>query len=329
MEAPAAFEKKVGVLTVDAARRALCLSLWAHRKNSASFHSVPEELLASALAAEDTGAANAPDWADLHTPIEECEPSPWGQWSGRTRLAELEELGVLPEAVFNFLAVLGWRAPVHPETDAPREVFSPEELRSLWSPQALLPPPVRFDFELLRRISHAWLQRADLDRLVALAVPYYQRVGWLPEAPSEPVRLWLREVVGAVLPGLDFVSLLPPRTRLVFDYHAENYLRLPESREAMEREGARDVVRAFGRRALEVNWMTPERFREIFAEVRRETHRTGRQLIQPLRVVLTGLPFGPVLDDLIPIFERGAELDLPVRVKPCRERVLEFCSTFI
>ncbi len=274
------------------------------------------------------------EWLERLPPIEQSEPSPWGQWSGQTTVAELRELGVLPEALLNFLALQGWTPPTEGDPSAmlraskPREVFSSDELLALWSPEAIASSPLRFDFELLRRINHHWLQQADLDRLLDLALPYFRRVGWLPEPVPEMVRRWLRDVIRAVLPGLDFLSLLPPRTRLVFDYHAEGWMRLPESREALEREGARAVIRAFGLRALENGWMTVERFNAILEEVKRETFATGRNLVQPIRVMLTGLPFGPDLDDLIPILERGAELPLPVRVKSCRERVLEFCSIF-
>ncbi|HSC77151.1 MAG TPA: hypothetical protein VLB32_01195 [Candidatus Acidoferrales bacterium] len=275
-----------------------------------------------------------PEWAERLPPIEPSEPSPWGQWSGQTTVAELRELGVLPEALLNFLALQGWTPPTEGDPSAtlraskPREILSRDELLALWSPEAVRAAPLRFDFELLRRINHHWLQQADLDRLLELALPYFHRVGWLPEPVPELVRRWLRDVIRAVLPGLDFLSLLPPRTRLVFDYHAEGWMRLPESREALEREGARAVIRAFGLRALENGWMTVERFNKILEEVKRETFATGRNLVQPIRVMLTGLPFGPDLDDLIPILERGAELPLPVRVKSCRERVLEFCSIF-
>jgi hypothetical protein len=64
-------------------------------------------------------------------------------------------------------------------------------------------------------------------------------------------------------------------------------------------------------------------------ELKRETPWRGRNLQQPIRVLLTGLPFGPPMQELLPIIERGAELDLPVRIKPCRERVLEFCAVFV
>jgi len=277
----------------------------------------------------DSDKSEMPDWLRALPPLEECEPSPWGQWSGCTRLAELRELGVLPEALLNFLALTAWAPPADPQTGKPREILSRQDLLSLWAPENLCCEPARFDFEQLRRINHAWLQHADLDRLVALALPYYQRVDWLPREVSEPVRLWLRDLIRAVRPGLDFLSLLPPRTRLVFAYQPENYLRVPESRQAMEREGAREVLRAFGQRALEDSWLTPERFHQIIEELKRETPWRGRSLYHPIRVLLTGLPFGPSLDDLLPLIERGAELDLPVRIKSCRERVLEFCAVFV
>lgn len=330
MSATIRFSSSDSALTVETAR--LALLLWLHaRQQKALFAATPHEELRWLGLEPDVEATHGepPQWATRLPPIEPSEPSPWGQWSGQTTLAELRELGVLPEALVNFLALQGWRPA------AEGEIFTREELLRLWSPEKLAAARVRFDFELLRRSNHHWLQQCNLDRLTELALPYYHRVGWLPARPAggpqqvpELVQRWLRDVIRAVLPGLDFISLLPPRTRLVFDYQPERYLLLPESREALEREGARAVVRAFGLRALEDSWMTVERFRRILDEVKHETHITGRNLIQPIRVMLTGLPFGPDLEEIIPVIERGAELDLPVRVKPCRERVLEFCSIF-
>jgi len=321
------FSPPGGALAVESARLALFLWLLA-RQQKAPFSAPPlEELNWLGLDSEsEATAGESPAWAQRLPPIEECDPSPWGQWSGQTALAELRELGVLPEALINFLALQGWQ-PLK-EGDAPREILSRDDLLTLWSPEALDPAPRKFDFELLRRLNHHWLQQADLDRLAELSLPYYHRVGWLPDPLPPLVRGWLRDVIRAVLPGLDFLSLLPPRTRLVFDYQPERYMLLPESREALEREGARAVIRAFGLLALENGWMTVERFRQILDEVKRETHMTGRNLVQPIRVMLTGLPFGPELDQLILIIERGAELPLPLRVKSCRERVVGFCSIF-
>lgn len=325
------FSPAAGSLTAEQARGALYL--WLEARRARARFTVPpgeapwrEELHWLGLEWDaEAPRGEAPPWAKSLPALEESEPSPWGQWSGRTSVAELRELGVLPEALLNFLALTAWESPAGKD-----ELLSREQLIALWSPERLRAQPARFDFEELRRLNHAWLERAELDRLLELSLPYFRRIGWLPAGELPPVvRAWLREVIRAVLPGLDFLSLLPPRTRLVFDYHAESYLRVAESRQALEREGARDVLRAFGQRLLEDSWLTVERFRAILEEIKRETPWRGRHLIQPIQVVLTGLPFGPELEALIPLFERGAELPLPVRVKSCRERVLEFCAVFV
>ena len=284
-----------------------------------------EELRWLGLDGEGEGEqSEAPPWVRTPPSIEETPSSAWGEWSGQTQVAELRELGVLPETLLNFLALQGWPVPRE------EEVRSREDLFRNWPPQDAPPQAAAFDFEQLRRINHAWIERADPERLLEFSLPYFRQAGWLPEGElAPPVRAWLVEVVRAVQPGLDFLSLLPPRTRLVFDYQPEYYLSVPESRQVMESEGAREVLRAFGQRALAESWLTVERFHEILEEVKRETPWRGGHLLRPVRVALTGLPFGPSLDDLIPIFERGHELDLPVEVKSCRQRVLEFCSVFV
>jgi glutamyl/glutaminyl-tRNA synthetase len=326
-------------LTVETARRALFL--WLHARQtqrsltvppSAAVGSVPwlEELRWFELDWDgEAEAGDAPEWLERLPPIADAEPSPWGEWGGGTPVAELRELGVLPEAMVNFLVLLGWQPPPDSAPGEEADLFSRAELVERWSVDQLSTQPARFDLECLRRINHAWLQRADLDRLVELALPYYQRIDWMPDDPSPPQRRWLRDLIKAVLPGLDFLSLLPPRTRLVFAYQPENYLRVPESREAMEREGAREVLRLFSQKALEESWLTVDRYHHIMESLKQQAPWRGRSLHHPVRVLLTGLPFGPSMDDLLPLIEQGAELDLPVRVKSCRERVVEFCSVFV
>ena len=266
-----------------------------------------------------------PQWAADLPEILPASPTPYGEWSGDTTIAELRELGVLPEALINFLALQGWPLP------GTEEVRTRDELFGHWPPRPEPPQPRRFDFQQLARINQAWIQRAEPERLLDLSLPYYERAGWLPvedgDLPGD-VHRWMLDVVRAIQPEMDFLSLFPPRTRLIFDYKPEHYLKIPESRDAMGREGARDVLRSFGSRALEESWLTPERFNEIIEEVKTETGIKGRDLWQPIHVAMTSLPAGPKLVDLILIFERGHELDLPLEVKSCRQRVLEFCSVF-
>jgi len=259
------------------------------------------------------------------------EPAPWGVGSGETPVAQLRALGTLPEALVNFLALLGWRPP-----EGTSDVLTLAQLLRVFTPEQIVPTPVRFDAAKLRGLNRYWLQQAELNRLLELSLPYFCAAGYIPEDPPEPMRQWLKDLIRAVLPGLDYLALLPQRTRLIFCYSAQTCLEFPESRLALEREGARDVIREFGQRVLELStgsrgdsWMTTTRLEAIIAQVKTATRWKGRNLLEPLRVVLTGLPFGPELEQLVAIFEQGSRFQLPVHVKSCRERVLEFCSVFV
>ena len=67
-----------------------------------------------------------------------------------------------------------------------------------------------------------------------------------------------------------------------------------------------------------------EIYREIVANVKRVTGQKGRGLFHPIRLALTAQDSGPELDKLIPIFENGKRLDLPVPILGVKERVEAF-----
>ena len=145
-------------MTVESARRALALWLDARRTgkkflvagDAARGNSWREELNWLGLEAETASEATPrPEWLANFPPLEPAPPSPWGEWSGQTRLAELRELGVLPEALTNFLASTLLELPAESG-----ELVACEDLPALWSPEKLPTAPVRFDFEQLRRLNH-------------------------------------------------------------------------------------------------------------------------------------------------------------------------------
>ncbi|MFQ5724336.1 MAG: hypothetical protein ACE5G6_07565, partial [Terriglobia bacterium] len=105
-------------LTVERARAALFLWLEARRQTGrftvAGGANSPgrQELRWLGLEGDsEADSGETPEWLQSLPPLEESPPSPWGQWSGRTAVAELRELGVLPEALVNFLALTAWEPP--------------------------------------------------------------------------------------------------------------------------------------------------------------------------------------------------------------------------
>src|SRR5436853_4267758 len=89
---------------------------------------------------------------------------------GATSIANFREMGVLPEALANYLALLGW-AP----SGGTREIFSLQELVKEFSLERVTPSPAVFDMEKLYWLNRHYIKQVPPERINKLALPYYTR----------------------------------------------------------------------------------------------------------------------------------------------------------
>ncbi len=242
---------------------------------------------------------------------------------GATAVSHFREMGVLPEALVNYLALLGWSA-----GDTNREIFSPGELMEAFRLGQVSKSSAVFNPEKLSWLNRHYLKQADPARVLELAVPVFQEAGLVGETVDIATREWLRSVVETVLPSVDHLSQLPARADLIFEYDARTAIQFPANREVLAAEGAGEVLASFLDQALGDGELSNDRFKQIMAAVKQQTRQKGKQLFHPVRVAITGYPSGPELDKLIPIFEAGSRLTLPRPVKSTRRRLEEFAREF-
>ncbi len=239
---------------------------------------------------------------------------------GATSIANFREMGVLPEALVNYLALLGW-AP----TGGTREIFSPEELIREFSLVRVTPSPAVFDMEKLYWLNRHYIKQSSSERIEKLALPFFTRAGLLPENPDEPTRAWFSKVVALLAPSVDKLDQLPERAALIFRYDAIAAVNSPDNVEVLAAPKTADVLAAFAQQVEgDPSPMTPERFKAIMNEVKAKTSAKGKDLFRPVRIALTGSHSGPEFDKLIPILEEGSQLDLPQHVMNVRERLAAF-----
>jgi glutamyl-tRNA synthetase/nondiscriminating glutamyl-tRNA synthetase len=270
---------------------------------------------------------------------------------GATSLAAFREMGVLPEALMNYMALLGW-AP----TGGTREIFSPEELVKEFDLRRVTPSPAVFDFEKLYWLNRhyikerlAWLsahepeewlhegKRVDLlfSALSFLAVAgcygEQAKATFVKDDPDETVSLrsphirWLLKLVEAFSPALNKLDELPERAALLFGFDPPSAIAAPENAEVMRSPKTAAVLAAFAARVLTQSApLTAERFKAMMKDVQKETGVKGKELFHPVRLMLTGAHSGPEFDKLIPLMEEGSQLQLPVHILSVRERVEAF-----
>ncbi len=238
---------------------------------------------------------------------------------GATSVANFREMGILPEALMNYLALLGW-AP----SGVDREIFPRQELIREFDLRRVTPSPAIFDTEKLYWLNRHYIKQSPPERMHRLGNAFLQRAGFLPNDLNGNIGGWAGRLVDLLAPYVDRLDQLPERAGIIFRFDAPAALSQPENAEVLSAPSAAQVIQAFARRAMAESPLTVERFNAIMNEVKTETGAKGKDLFHPVRVVLIGAHSGPAFDRLIPVIEDGSRLDLPVHVKSVRERVQEF-----
>jgi nondiscriminating glutamyl-tRNA synthetase len=257
---------------------------------------------------------------------------------GATSIANFRDMGVLPEALVNYLALLGWAPP-----GGGREIFSMQELIQEFSLERVTPSPAVFDMEKLYWLNRHYIKESPPERIERLAIAYFSPV--LGGKAAEPcgggrmtndgrppeVVSWFGRITQLLAPSVDRLDQLPERASLIFDYDAKAALASPENGEVLGWPQTAAVLARFTFKILEdesarEGKLTPEQFKKIVNEVKAESGAKGKELFHPIRIVVTGSHSGPEFDKLIPILEQGSHLQLPKHVLSVRERVEEFAK---
>ena len=240
---------------------------------------------------------------------------------GATSVANFREMGVLPEALMNYLALLGW-AP----TGGDREIFPRDALIKEFSLERVTPSPAIFDFDKLNWLNRHYLKQSPPERVHGLGENFLSRAGLLPAGVNGNVAGWAARLIDLLVPYVDKLDQLPDRAGLIFHYNAAAALSAPENAEVFSYPKTPVVIQAFAQRAQAELPLTAEKFKSIMNDIKAEAGVKGKELFHPVRVVLIGSHSGPDFDRLIPLIEEGSTLELPVHVKSVRERVAEFLA---
>jgi len=242
---------------------------------------------------------------------------------GATSIANFREMGVLPEALTNYLALLGW-AP----SGGTREIFSPQELIQEFTLERVTPSPAVFDMEKLYWLDRHYIKEAAVGKIASLAAPFFVRAGLLPATIDDATQVWLDRVIGLLAPSVDRLDQLPDRAGPIFGFDAAAALAAPDNAEVLGLPHTSAVFSSFTGKMLDLHScgepLTAERFKAIVNEVKAESSAKGKELFHPIRIMLTGSHSGPELDKLIPILEEGSMLLLPKHVLSVVERVKDF-----
>jgi len=248
--------------------------------------------------------------------------SPLSKRHGATSVAEFRSKGYLPEALVNYLALIGWS----PGNDD--ELLPIDELARRFTLEAVGHSAGVFDEEKLAWANRHYLKMADPVRLAELSVPHFNQAQVFMTPDSRGIEFLASAMVMASA-SVDRLSQVPARLAFLFDYDADAVLQAPAVVDEMRGGDARAVVRALAEELAAAPRLDRERFRAVANQVKARTGQKAKALFHPIRIALTGRAEGPELDLAAPAIDRGAELPASAGIPTIvgnRERAAAFAA---
>jgi nondiscriminating glutamyl-tRNA synthetase len=234
---------------------------------------------------------------------------------GATSIQNFQEMGILPEALLNYLALLGWAPP-----EGQSEIIPLESLIQQFELERVSKSSAVFDLNKLYWLNRHYLQECDRRRLFDLVEPLLREKDLMPFGGDPFVVHWVSQLIEAILPSVDVLSEIPDSAAKLLYFDAAKALEDPEVKQVLGGEGATSVIQELLREISLPNRNVVTDWKAIINTVKERTKRKGKQLFHPIRVALTGSASGPELDKLVPLFEVGSTLILPDQVKNCLQR---------
>ncbi len=223
---------------------------------------------------------------------------------GAFSLSEYRKLGYLPEAILNYMMLLGW---------SPRdkkEKFRVEDIVETFEIGVMSKASSIFDQQKLDWLGGQYIREADLDRLMNLAIPYLQTAGFTPTDENKIDKTRLKLIIDAARSNMSCMSQIVEESNIFF-----KDLVVSETHAAfLSSEISQSVLVLFYRELQKATVLSPQNFKEILTIIQKETKIGGKGLYLPIRLALTGREHGPELHSIARI----------LGIETCKIRVERF-----
>ncbi|GJP41602.1 hypothetical protein CLOM_g1256 [Closterium sp. NIES-68] len=221
---------------------------------------------------------------------------------GATSVGQFKELGFLPEAMVNYLALLGWN------DGTEDEIFTPTQLVEKFSLSRVTKSAAIFDNAKLRWINGQHFRQLDEEASTQVLAEQWHASGLLTSADTSSSTVQMAAAL--VRNGLELVTDADVALEALLAYPLKETLASDEAKEVVE-DGLADV-----RTALLADWDSgallaaveggAATWKKWIKGFGKAAGRKGKRLFMPLRVLLTGRMHGPDVGETLLMLHQAA-----------------------
>lgn len=201
--------------------------------------------------------------------------------------------GYLPEALVNYIALVGWS----PEDG--EEIMSMDTLVKTFSFERVSKSSGVFDVEKLNWMNNHYIKHYDLDALTHLCKAHLIHAGYVTSETFDSQFETSKRIIDLLRERLNRLDELSLYYDLLFKHHFD--LEDQEAKEVIEGEHVKALLTLFKEKISVLDPLTAEGVKLVLKDIQKETGYKGKQLFMPVRVGVTGQVHGPDIAVLIDI----------------------------
>lgn len=210
-------------------------------------------------------------------------------------MSQYRELGYLPEAIFNFILLLGWTP------SEQREIYTLSEAAKAFSLDRLSRSPSMFDPQKLAWMNAHYIKAMDETNYFSFIRPFILKA--LPKQEHDEKYLYFLAMLfkEQIKSGQEIIDLIAPL-----------FAPLPalegEAIEIMALQTTPKVIEAFATALAKVTSIEPEVIKQLFKDIQGSLGVKGKALYMPIRLKLTGMMHGLEMINIIKVLGQEESL---------------------
>lgn len=243
---------------------------------------------------------------DLEIPVLACMPhimapdgkKKLGKRDGAKSVTDYHTDGILPEAMLNFLASMGWN------DGTEQEIFSKEELITKFSLERVQRSGARFDEQRLLWMNGQWIRRLSLDDLYSRVTLYW------PTSAEKASDEYKSRVLSLVQDRLKTLAELSMMTKYFFEEPVQNKSLINDNKQLKKLSSSEinDLLGLVKNAFEKLSDWTPESIQACLNTLLETTGQKPGTLFSLIRIVTTWAPFSPQLNDTLALLGKETTL---------------------
>ena len=211
-------------------------------------------------------------------------------------MSQYRDMGYLPEAIFNFILLLGW------SPEGTQEIFTKQQAIDAFDASRLSSSPSMFDPQKMNWLNNYYIKQLSEEAYWQMIAPFINQSPGIDKFSETQLKTLSFLFKEQILYGTQIIDLIKPvlTPTYAFDEEAKTLLSSTEGQQALS---------LFIEKFKLLTTLDGPSIKAIFKSIQAETGLKGKPLFMPVRLKLTGQLHGAELANIIPMLGKDITLE--------------------